>query len=125
MFTLRGCPGTNHAERRPRPILSLPYESDNLKQKSDKKPRNSDTSTTGAGNMDSVDVQNKVGELRQHTDLPIAIGFGIKDAASASSVMGVADGIVAGSVFVDLIGEGDNIIDRVGAKTKELSEVLN
>ena len=39
--------------------------------------------------------------------------------------MGVADGIVAGSVFVDLIGEGDNIIDRVGAKTKELSEVLN
>ena len=80
---------------------------------------------TGAGNMDSVDVQNKVGELRQHTDLPIAIGFGIKDAASASSVMGVADGIVAGSVFVDLIGEGDNIIDRVGAKTKELSEVLN
>jgi len=80
---------------------------------------------TGARNMDSVDVQNKVGELRQHTDLPIAIGFGIKDAASASSVMGVADGIVAGSVFVDLIGEGDNIIDRVGAKTKELSEVLN
>ena len=75
--------------------------------------------------MDSVDVQNKVGELRQHTDLPIAIGFGIKVAASASSVMGVADGIVAGSVFVDLIGEGDNIIDRVGAKTKELSEVLN
>ena len=53
MFTLRGCPGTNHAERRPRPRLSLPYESDNLKQKSDKKPRNSDTSTTGAGNMDS------------------------------------------------------------------------
>ena len=53
MFTLRGCPGTNHAERRPRPRLSLPYESDNLKQKSDKKPRNSDTTTTGGGNLDS------------------------------------------------------------------------
>ena len=54
-----------------------------------------------------------------------SIGFGIKDAASASSVMGVADGIVAGSVFVDLIGEGDDIIDKVSLKTKELFEVLN
>ena len=58
-------------------------------------------------------------------DLPIAIGFGIKDAASASSVMEVADGIVAGSVFVDLIGESGNIIEKVGTKTKELSEVLH
>ena len=75
--------------------------------------------------MDAVDVKNKVGELRKHTDLPIAIGFGIKDAASASSVMEVADGIVAGSVFVDLIGESGNIIEKVGTKTKELSEVLH
>ena len=80
---------------------------------------------TGAGNMDAADVKNKVGELRKHTDLPIAIGFGIKDAASASSVMEVADGIVVGSVFVDLIGEGGNIIEKVSAKTKELSEVLH
>ena len=79
---------------------------------------------TGAANMDAVDVKNKVGELRKHTELPIAIGFGIKDAASASSVMEVADGIVVGSVFVDLIGEGGNIIEKVSAKTKELSEVL-
>ena len=62
---------------------------------------------------------------RQHTDLPIAIGFGIKDAASASSVKDVADGVVAGSVFVDLIGEGGNIIKKVESKTRELSEVLN
>ncbi len=80
---------------------------------------------TGAANLDSVDVKNKVGELKQHTDLPIAIGFGIKDAKSAISVKDVADGIVAGSVFVDLIGEGDNIIEKVSSKTKELSEALN
>ena len=64
-------------------------------------------------------------DLRLLTDLPIAIGFGIKDAASASSVKEVADGIVAGSVFVDLIGEGGNIIEKVSKKTKELFEVLN
>ena len=80
---------------------------------------------TGAANMDAADVKNKVGELRKHTDLPIAIGFGIKDAASASSIVEVADGIVAGSVFVDLIGEGGNIIEKVSVKTKELSEVLH
>ena len=73
--------------------------------------------------MDAADVKNKVGELRKHTDLPIAIGFGIKDAASAS-VMEVADGIVVKG-FVDLIGEGGNIIEKVSAKTKELSEVLH
>tara|TARA_X000000368_G_scaffold15401_1_gene12198 strand:- start:605 stop:1396 length:792 start_codon:yes stop_codon:yes gene_type:complete len=80
---------------------------------------------TGAANLDADDVKDKVSELRLHTDLPIAIGFGIKDAASASSVKDVADGIVVGSVFVDLIGEADNIIDKVSLKTKELSEVLN
>ena len=80
---------------------------------------------TGAANLDADDVKDKVSELRLHTDLPIAIGFGIKDAASASSVKDVADGIVAGSVFVDLIGEGDDIVDKVFLKTKELSEVLN
>jgi tryptophan synthase alpha chain len=80
---------------------------------------------TGAANLDADDVKDKVSELRLHTDLPIAIGFGIKDAASASSVKDVADGIVAGSVFVDLIGEGDDIIDKVSLKTKELFEVLN
>ena len=80
---------------------------------------------TGAANLDAEDVKNKVNELRLLTDLPIAIGFGIKDAASASSVKEVADGIVAGSVFVDLIGEGGNIIEKVSKKTKELFEVLN
>ena len=80
---------------------------------------------TGAANLDADDVKEKVSELRLHTDLPIAIGFGIKDAASASSVKDVADGIVVGSVFVDLIGEADNIIDKVSLKTKELSEALN
>ena len=71
------------------------------------------------------DVKINVKELRQHTNLPIAIGFGIKDSASASSVKEVADGIVVGSVFVDLIGEGGDILKKVKDKTKELSEALS
>ena len=79
---------------------------------------------TGASNIDSDDVKDKVGILRTYTDLPIAIGFGIKDSDSAFSVKDVADGIVAGSVFVDLIGQGEDIIEKVASKTKELSKVL-
>jgi len=52
--------------------------------------------------------------------LPIAIGFGIKDSDSALSVKDLADGIVAGSVFVDLIGEGGDTITKIANKTKEL-----
>ena len=80
---------------------------------------------TGASNINAEEVKAKVSELRSHTDLPIAIGFGIKDSSSASSVKDVADGVVVGSVFVDLIGEGGNIIEKVESKTKELSEVLS
>ena len=38
--------------------------------------------------------------LRSHCDLPLAVGFGIKDAESASAVAGVADGVVIGSALV-------------------------
>ena len=75
---------------------------------------------TGSNDLDSEDVKQKVKLLRNETDLPIAIGFGIKDSDSALSVRDLADGIVAGSVFVDLIGEGGGIISKISTKTKEL-----
>ena len=76
---------------------------------------------TGSNDLDSEDVKQKVNLLGSATDLPIAIGFGIKDYDSALSVKDIADGIVAGSVFVDLIGEGGDTITKIANKTKELS----
>ena len=75
---------------------------------------------TGSNDLDSEDVKQKVNLLGSATDLPIAIGFGIKDSDSALSVKDLADGIVAGSVFVDLIGEGGDTITKIANKTKEL-----
>ena len=75
---------------------------------------------TGSNDLDSEDVKQKVNLLGSATDLPIAIGFGIKDSDSALSVKDLADGIVAGSVFVDLIGEGGDTIKKIAKKTKEL-----
>ena len=75
---------------------------------------------TGSNDLNSEDVKQKVELLSNQTDLPIAIGFGIKDSNSALSVKELADGIVAGSVFVDLIGEGGDTVAKISKKTKEL-----
>lgn len=56
---------------------------------------------TGAGNLDMDEVKNKVSEFRKFTSLPICVGFGIKDAASAKRIADVADGAVVGSVLVE------------------------
>lgn len=56
---------------------------------------------TGAGNLDNDEVGRQVAALRRCTALPVCVGFGIKDAASAAAVARVADGVVVGSALVD------------------------
>ena len=58
---------------------------------------------TGAGTLDVSDVTQKVGVLRQYTDLPIHVGFGISDATSAQAVAQTADGVVIGSKLITMI----------------------
>ncbi|MEH6581671.1 MAG: tryptophan synthase subunit alpha [Halioglobus sp.] len=60
---------------------------------------------TGAGNLDAVDVASQVEAIRAHTALPIAVGFGIKDATSAAAVARVADGVVVGSALVQVVAD--------------------
>lgn len=55
---------------------------------------------TGAGHLDVEDVAHHIGLIRGHSDLPVSVGFGIKDAASARAVASVADGVVVGSALV-------------------------
>ncbi len=56
---------------------------------------------TGAGHLDVVDVADHIALIRRHSELPVAVGFGIKDAESARAVASVADGVVVGSALVD------------------------
>jgi tryptophan synthase alpha chain len=58
---------------------------------------------TGAGNLDVESVRQKLETIRNSTDLPVAVGFGIKDAESASQIGALADGVVVGSALVNLI----------------------
>ena len=55
---------------------------------------------TGAATLDVASVAAKLGEIRAQTSLPVAVGFGIRDARSAAQVAGIADGVVVGSALV-------------------------
>jgi tryptophan synthase alpha chain len=60
---------------------------------------------TGAGHLDTDDVAMHLKKIRDVSTLPVAVGFGIKDAASASAVAAVADGVVVGSALIDTVAK--------------------
>jgi tryptophan synthase alpha chain len=60
---------------------------------------------TGAGNLDTAEVRQKLAQFRSYTSLPLCVGFGIKDAESARAVSETADGVVVGSVLVNAMAE--------------------
>ncbi|GAC1405919.1 MAG: tryptophan synthase subunit alpha [Burkholderiaceae bacterium] len=56
---------------------------------------------TGAANIDIVEVGRRLAEIRQHVRLPIGVGFGIRDAATAKAIAAVADAVVIGSRIIE------------------------
>ena len=58
---------------------------------------------TGAGNIDTAQVAERLAAIRQHVKLPIGVGFGIRDAATARAVAEVADAVVIGSRIIQEI----------------------
>lgn len=56
---------------------------------------------TGANKLDVPGLTGPVNEIRLHSGLPIAVGFGIKTAAHAAAVAGLADAVVIGSALVE------------------------
>jgi tryptophan synthase alpha chain len=58
--------------------------------------------------------------LKRHTDLPVVVGFGVKNAESAAAIAKAADGVVVGSSLVDAIG---NSLKRGAAASSTVAEV--
>jgi tryptophan synthase alpha subunit len=56
--------------------------------------------TTGGKTVDSGDLESFIGRVRIHTDLPLAVGFGINNRAQADYVRGIADAAVVGSAII-------------------------
>lgn len=55
---------------------------------------------TGAANIDIAEVSQRIAAIRQHVKLPIGVGFGIRDAATAKAVAAVSDAVVIGSRII-------------------------
>lgn len=58
---------------------------------------------TGAGNIDTADVAERLKAIRKHVQLPVGVGFGIRDGATARAVAEVADAVVIGSRIIQEI----------------------
>ena len=58
---------------------------------------------TGAGHLDTAAVAAMVPRIRQHVSVPVGVGFGIRDAATARTVAQVADAVVIGSRLIQIL----------------------
>ncbi|MFT3930542.1 MAG: tryptophan synthase subunit alpha [Spongiibacteraceae bacterium] len=70
---------------------------------------------TGAGHLDIDAVRAMLQRIKAITDLPITVGFGIKDASSAQAIARVAEGVVIGSALVERIAQAAQQ-NKVGAE---------
>ncbi|MEF8792975.1 tryptophan synthase subunit alpha [Thiohalorhabdus sp.] len=72
------------------------------------------TGVTGGAGLDAADVREHVAPIRARTDLPVAVGFGVRDAASAKAVAGAADAVVVGSALIRTVeahfGEAEPVL---------------
>lgn len=58
---------------------------------------------TGSGTLDTAAVEAMLPRIRQHVSVPVGVGFGIRDAATAKAIGRVADAVVIGSRLIQLI----------------------
>ena len=84
---------------------------------------------TGAGHLDLDSVAQKVTKIREITQLPIGVGFGIKDAATAAAMGKLADAVIVGSAIVNRIeehqGDAEGTIRAVSSFVGELRAGLD
>ncbi|CAH1660716.1 Tryptophan synthase alpha chain [Hyphomicrobiales bacterium] len=86
------------------------------------------TGVTGGAIADYGAVGDAVARIKRHTDLPVAVGFGVKTAADAATIAKRADGVVVGSALVERVrlsldDQGKATEKTVSAVTSLVSEL--
>ena len=72
---------------------------------------------TGSAAPDVGKVSAAVARIKRHTDLPVAVGFGVRDAASARAIAASADGVVVGSALIDVLRANLDADGKAGPDT--------
>ncbi|MCZ6860255.1 MAG: tryptophan synthase subunit alpha [Alphaproteobacteria bacterium] len=91
------------------------------------------TGTTGVKSAAEAEIRNALDSVRQHTTLPVAVGFGIRTPEQAAVVARIADAAVVGSAIVDTIaaslkeagGGNAELVSRVAEQIKALAAAVH
>jgi tryptophan synthase alpha chain len=76
---------------------------------------------TGASHLDLGSVERKLAEIRNLTDLPVGVGFGVKDADTAAAIGKFSDAVVVGSA---LVGRIEAAVDNPGRALDDIVGLL-
>ncbi len=84
---------------------------------------------TGSSALNVEDVATRVASIKQFTQLPVGVGFGIKDADSAAAVSAVSDGVIVGSAIVKIIennpDDADTIRNEIGSLLTAMRQAMD
>jgi tryptophan synthase alpha chain len=82
---------------------------------------------TGAGHLDTGAVAAAIPRIRRHVSVPVGVGFGIRDGATARAVAEVSDAVVIGSRLVELleVQARDNVASAGAAFIHEIRQALD
>ena len=76
---------------------------------------------TGSALADTAKVSDAVKRIKEHTDLPVCVGFGVKTAEQARTIGASADGVVVGTAIVNAIA---SVIGPNGTQTADPAEAV-
>ena len=82
---------------------------------------------TGAAHLDTGEVARKLAEIREHVHIPVGVGFGIRDAASATAIAAHADAVVIGARIIQEIegGPAGSAPQRAGTWLATIRDALD
>lgn len=82
---------------------------------------------TGAGHLDTAAVEQMLPRIREHVKVPVGVGFGIRDAATARAVGRVADAVVIGSRLIQIIESErrENVAPAAASFLREIRAALD
>ncbi|MBR6217284.1 MAG: tryptophan synthase subunit alpha [Eubacterium sp.] len=80
---------------------------------------------TGVRSEINTDIGSMVKVIKENTDVPAAIGFGISTPEQAKKMAGVADGVIVGSAMVKIVAaEGKNAPEKLFEYVKSMKEAI-
>jgi tryptophan synthase alpha chain len=81
---------------------------------------------TGKQQAATASIEDNVARIKRSTELPIAVGFGVRTPEQAKAIARVADGVVVGSALVELVGEyGKNAPQHLRELTAALADAVH